>query len=630
MQKMLMVLGVIAAIGLTGRQTVQSQGTAVPVDEGQIIVAQYEWDGTHQISLAVLKAAIGELSKYRQENYASKEGQTEYLEELINEKLKFLAAIEKGFDTDKGLLTAVEKYEHQLMITRLAEIEVDEKISYTEAELKGYYEAHKAEYVAEEQVRASVICLTDRDRAQEALAEIQGGKDIIEVAKELSENGELTGPGSSKNAPGTTRPFTRSVYSSWQKFVDAVFEQEIAEMTEAVFEIEIGEQTYYMIFRKEEHLPERQKSFDEVKADIGWKVEGEKKPRRFTEWLEEVSRAGMLKTYPDRIPEPSPEEDTAAETSEVGKTEAEFGEADATVIVEFEWTGKHHITLAEMQQEISELSKYKQTRYKGKVGLEEYMNLMAESRLILYLAKDQRLNEDPEIVKEARDYFHELMVEKITAHEVDQKLKLTEEDYRAYYEAHKGDYVEPEQVRLICISLTEEERAEDVFQRIKDGEGIADIAKALWDEGQLEGPGADPESPGDTGYFTRHVLSEAAQPFGDAAFALDVGQMNEEILTVGDDNQEYYIIFRKEDHKAERQQAFEEEDVRREVERAAEDWRRDTLMNDWLAQFRERAKVRVFVDRIPETPKGEAESDSEPSADDDQSPKPESGANGPE
>ena len=91
-----MVLGVIAAIGLTGRQTVQSQGTAVPVDEGQIIVAQYEWDGTHQISLAALKAAIGELSKYRQENYASKKGQTEYLEELINEKLKFLAAIAAG------------------------------------------------------------------------------------------------------------------------------------------------------------------------------------------------------------------------------------------------------------------------------------------------------------------------------------------------------------------------------------------------------------------------------------------------------------------------------------------------------------------------------------------------------
>ena len=363
MQKMLMVLGVIAAIGLTGRQTVQSQGTAGPVDEGQIIVAQYEWDGTHQISLAALKAAIGELSKYRQENYASKEGQTEYLEELIDEKLKFLAAIEKGLDTDEALLNAVEKYEHQLMIKRLAEIEVDEKISYTEAELKGYYEAHKAEHVAEEQVRASVICLTDRDRAQEALAEIQGGKDIIEVAKELSENGELTGPGSSKNAPGTTRPFTRSVYSSWQNFVDAVFEQEIAEMTEAVFKIEIGEQTYYMIFRKEEHIPERQKFFDEVKADIEWKVESEKKPRRFTEWLEEVSRAGNLKTYPDRIPEPSPEEDTAVETSEAGKTEAEFGEADATVIVEFEWTGRHYIALAEMQQEISELSKYEQRQY---------------------------------------------------------------------------------------------------------------------------------------------------------------------------------------------------------------------------------------------------------------------------
>lgn len=286
----------------------------------------------------------------------------------------------------------------------------------------------------------------------------------------------------------------------------------------------------------------------------------------------------------------------------------------AKVIAEFEWDGKHQITLQEMRGEISKLSEYKQKKYKGKAGLEEYMNLMAESRLILCLAKDRKIDEEPDIVKKAQDYLHELMIDQITELEVDQKLKLTEADYRLYYEAHKGDYVEPEQVRLTCITLTNEERAEAVFQRITDGEDIAEIAKELSAKGELVGPGSDPENPGGTGDFPRHAFSGPAQPFVDAAFGLEVGQMNEEILIVEINTRKYHLIFRKEEHKAERQQALEEKDVRRSVERAVERERRDARKNDWIAQLRERAKVKTFIDRIAGTPEAAEESEGEPPA----------------
>ena len=52
------------------------------------------------------------------------------------------------------------------------------------------------------------------------------------------------------------------------------------------------------------------------------------------------------------------------------------------------------------------------------------MLLMAESRLILNLAREQKLNEDAEILKKVQDYLHELMVKKITTQEVDDKLVL--------------------------------------------------------------------------------------------------------------------------------------------------------------------------------------------------------------
>ena len=76
---------------------------------------------------------------------------------------------------------------------------------------------------------------------------------------------------------------------------------------------------------------------------------------------------------------------------------------EGTVIAEFEWKGKHQITLEEMMQEISELPEYKQKQYsETKEGLEEYMTLMAESRLILMMAKEQDLDQDGKIQKKVQ------------------------------------------------------------------------------------------------------------------------------------------------------------------------------------------------------------------------------------
>ncbi len=298
--------------------------------------------------------------------------------------------------------------------------------------------------------------------------------------------------------------------------------------------------------------------------------------------------------------------------------------AEGTVIAEFEWDGKHHITLEEMLQEISELPSYKQPQYQeAEGGYEEYMNLMAESRLILCLAKDKKLDEDPVVLKKVQDYYHELLVDRITEIEVEEKIKLTEEDYQAYYEENKGDYLVPEKVRLTCITVQNEERANEVFQRIKDGEDIADLAKELAANGELIGPGSNNEIPGDTDFFDDTMYSRRAKPFSDAAFELEVGQMNDEILHVELDGEHYYLIFRKEEVQPERQQTLEENSVRRNVERHVENQRREELMTDWLIRLHEQAEVKTFADRIPDTPEPEEEAETESTDESDASAEPE-------
>lgn len=285
--------------------------------------------------------------------------------------------------------------------------------------------------------------------------------------------------------------------------------------------------------------------------------------------------------------------------------------ADGTVIAEFDWNGTQRITLEEMMQEISELPEYKQRQYQDKEGLETYMLLMAESRLILNLARDEKLNEDPEILKKVQDYLHELMVKRITTQEVDDKLILSEDDYIQYYEAHKEDYVRPAQVRLSCITLMNQERADETFAQIKDGKDILEAAQELSDRGELVGPGANPASPGDTDYIGRDSFPTGTEPFLDAAFAGEIGELHDGVIEVDVQGQKYYMIFRKDEARDEYQKPFDEEDVRKSVERKAEREKRQKLMDDWVRQLRERAEVKTYIDRIPEAESEEAEEASE-------------------
>lgn len=309
MKKFVIVVTVVLATCLLTWSLVRSdnhESVEEEVDKSQIIIAEYKWNGElHQISLAELEADIAELPTYRQQNYATKAGKAEYLEDYIDKKLKLHQAKDAGFDKLLEHLKKLDDYTHQLMVEKLTEIEVDAKVSATDDDFMLYYEVHKDEYIEAAKVRAICITLDDEDLANKTLDQIKAGKDIIEMAKALSEEKKLAnGPGTSQDDPGNTLFFSKDASPRWSEFIDEVFQMEIGEMTDTVFETDVNDETYYLIFRKEEHKPERQKELEEVKSDVKRKVEREKKRARILEWVEDISKKGKLKTYPENIPEP--------------------------------------------------------------------------------------------------------------------------------------------------------------------------------------------------------------------------------------------------------------------------------------------------------------------------------------
>ena len=321
MKKTITVFVIVAVTSLLTWRFVQSDGHEQPasaVDESQMILAEYKWNGEmYKISLTDLDAAIAELPVYRQQNYKSRADKAEYLEELIEERLKIHRATDDGFDTLPEHLKKLEDYTHQLMVEKLTEAEVDAKVVYTDEELMAHYQANLSEYVEEAKVRATCISLDDEDLAYETLDAIKAGKDIVEMAKELSAAGKLaSGPGTNQDDPGNTYFFSKGASPRWEEFITASFEQEVGEITDSVFETEVNDTVFYLIFRKEEHQPDRQQEFEEVRDDIIRTVEREKKRERINEWVSEISERGKLKTYPENIPEPPQPEEAETEASD--------------------------------------------------------------------------------------------------------------------------------------------------------------------------------------------------------------------------------------------------------------------------------------------------------------------------
>ena len=321
MKRTIVIFVMVTVTCLLTWRYVQSDDHEQPVsamDESKVILAAYKWnDKPYQISLADLNAAIAELPVYRQQNYETREDKAEYLEELIDERLQILRAADEGFDSLAEHVKKLEDYTHQLMVEKLTEAEVDNKIDVTDEDLMAYYQANLSEYIEEAKARATCITLDDEDFANETLDAINGGKDIAEMAKELAEVGKLAnGPGTNQDDPGNTYMFTKSASPRWAEFIDAVFNQEIGEITDTLFEVDVNDETFYLIFRKEEHQPDRQQEFDEVKDDVQRTVEREKKRSRINEWVTEITEKGKLKTYPENIPEPPKIEEAETEESE--------------------------------------------------------------------------------------------------------------------------------------------------------------------------------------------------------------------------------------------------------------------------------------------------------------------------
>jgi len=239
--------------------------------------------------------------------------------------------------------------------------------------------------------------------------------------------------------------------------------------------------------------------------------------------------------------------------------------------------GNKFITLGDFKQRLSRIPAY----YKGMA--DKNKKALLDEMIMESLFMEDAVRKGVDRDKEVRDMLQEakkkIIMAKFMKTEVDDKIKVSEEDMKKYYEDHKDEYKKPEMWRASHILVANEAQAKEALAALTGGKKFQDIAK----ESSID---ATAVRGGDVGYFRK---GQVVPEFENACFALDVGQTSPIIHT-----QFGYHIIKLTDKRPESQQSFEE--AKPMIENDLRASKRSELFGKLVLDLKNKYRVRVEDD----------------------------------
>ena len=173
---------------------------------------------------------------------------------------------------------------------------------------------------------------------------------------------------------------------------------------------------------------------------------------------------------------------------------------------------------------------------------------------------------------------------------VDQRVTVTDEQVRAYYDERRATYMRPRQFKAsqILVKVDPASNKEEREALLKKAEGLLAQARAGEDFYNLAYYNSDDRSKyvgGDLGYFHE---GQTVKEFEDALKQLNPGEISEPIRTMYG----YHIVKLFENNDP-RQLEFDE--VRDKIRKTLESDAREALYGEWMAALRERYPVKKLT-----------------------------------
>lgn len=366
-----------------------------------------------------------------------------FLEVVIDSKLLVQEAYRLELDQQKDIVKSANELAERKAVEHLVKVEIEDKAQPKPEEVKAAWETNTAALY-----RARQIAVETKAEADVVLASLLAGADFEALARQCS-----LAP---SKQHGGNLPFLGwgSMEAGWEKAVFALQPGETA----GPIKTHMG----WEVVRLVEMQPVTRPEFEKAKS----KIEGTLKKRNLDERKKALSEF-LWKKYGAKR--------TAADLSFEGLAAAAKAKSEEPVAT---WNGGGKATVAEILPHLDPAVLGPLPKERAAELIDAEVRQAVDAPLAALEAKERKYAELPEIAAEVKRHRETLMLGALYADYILKDVKVTDEDVKAYYEAHKKDLVTPEKRRVAHIVVATEDEAKDVRKKLDAGESFASLVKA--------------------------------------------------------------------------------------------------------------------------------------------------------
>jgi len=281
----------------------------------------------------------------------------------------------------------------------------------------------------------------------------------------------------------------------------------------------------------------------------------------------------------------SPKPETGAPEAGKPQPSGVSGAKAGTVVIEI---GSEKITIEEINAMIKEIPELYQPM------AEEHKDMFAESvinqKLLYNEASKLNLDKNAAVQKQIEEARKEIIIKEFLRREIEDKVVVSDEDAKKYYEANKDKFKESEKIKVSHILVETEADANDILAKLNGGADFAALAKE-------KSTCPSKEKGGELGLISK---GQTVPEFENAAFALQAGQVSGVVKS-----QFGYHIIKVTEKEPEKLLSFN--DVKDQLKQMLLADKQKERFEQILKDLKDKNKVIIHKDLLmPPAPKAEA------------------------
>ncbi|HBE73487.1 MAG TPA: hypothetical protein DDW31_05305 [candidate division Zixibacteria bacterium] len=384
---------------------------------------------------------------------AAQEHKKKTLDQMVEQRLLALEALERGAGKDPGLVEKHEEMKKNILLGQLYKIEILDKAKPTESEIRSFYKKLGAE------AKASHILVKTEDEAKEVVAQLKSGASFEDLARQRSLD------------PGSAQQGGSLGWFGWGRMVE--------EFQKAAFALKPGQVSKpvetgfgFHVIRLDSTRPKELQPLEQMRERIEQQL-SQTKPRELANsYLKALRKRAGIRIQEKTLAAIAEKQQPSMPGMPPPLPELPPDELKA-VLVKFNggtWTvGQFFDQARKLMGGMADL--------RNRDMLQKQVDAILTNEFLLMTAKSKGLDRRPQVKRQMERAWHELLASEIYREEVQEKSGVTQEEAREHYRKNKKEFYQQPVAKTHIIVVKTKAEADEVYDLLNRGADFATLAR---------------------------------------------------------------------------------------------------------------------------------------------------------